>query len=125
MNNKGFTLVELLAVLVILITILTIAIPSITSSVEINKEYMLNKKIDIIETSMEVYVDLNKNKIKYTKFKEGNCSINIKKLTDSGILKDSDMLDSDGNEIKGYIYYDVVNKKNKYTNEKVGEDCNE
>ena len=125
MNNKGFTLVELLAVLVILITILTIAIPSITSSVERNKENMLNKKIDIIETSMEVYVDLYKNKIKYTKFKEGKCSINIKKLTDSGILKDSDMLDSDGNKIKGYIYYDVVNKKNKYTNEIVGEDCNE
>ena len=125
MNNKGFTLVELLAVLVILITILTIAIPSITSSVERNKENMLNKKIDIIETSMEAYVDLYKNKIKYTKFKVGKCSINIKKLTDSGILKDSDMLDSDGNEIKGYIYYDVVNKKNKYTNEKVGEDCNE
>lgn len=125
MNNKGFTLVELLAVLVILITILTIAIPSITSSVERNKENMLNKKIDIIETSMEAYVDLYKNKIKYTKFKEGKCSINIKKLTDSGILKDSDMLDSDGNEIKGYIYYDVDNKKNKYTNEKVGEDCNE
>lgn len=125
MNNKGFTLVELLAVLVILITILTIAIPSITSSVERNKENMLNKKIDIIETSMEAYVDLYKNKIKYTKFKEGKCSINIKKLTDSGILKDSDMLDSDGNKIKGYIYYDVVNKKNKYTNEIVGEDCNE
>lgn len=125
MNNKGFTLVELLAVLVILITILTIAIPSITSSVERNKENMLNKKIDIIETSMEAYVDLYKNKIKYTKFKDGKCSIDIKKLTDSGILKDSDMLDSDGNEIKGYIYYDKVNKKNKYTKEKVGEDCNE
>ena len=125
MNNKGFTLVELLAVLVILITILTIAIPGITSSVERNKENMLNKKIDIIETSMEAYVDLYKNKIKYTKFKEGKCSIDIKKLIDSGILKDSDMLDSDGNKIKGYIYYDVDNKKNKYTNEIVGEDCNE
>ena len=125
MNNKGFTLVELLAVLVILITILTIAIPGITSSVERNKENMLNKKIDIIETSMEAYVDLYKNKIKYTKFKVGECSIDIKKLIDSGILKDSDMLDSDGNKIKGYIYYDVDNKKNKYTNEIVGEDCNE
>ena len=32
LNNKGFTLVELLAVLAILITILLVAIPSITSS---------------------------------------------------------------------------------------------
>ena len=125
MNNKGFTLVELLAVLVILITILTIAIPSITSSVERNKENMLNKKIDIIETSMEAYVDLYKNKIDYISFKNGECSIDIKKLKDNDILKDSDMLDSDGNEIRGYIYYDTDNKKNKYTNGKVKEECNE
>lgn len=125
MNNKGFTLVELLAVLVILIIILTIAIPSITSSIERNKENMLSKKIDIIETSMEAYVDLYKNKIKYTEFKNGQCSINIIKLKDTGILKDSDMIDSDGNEIKGYIYYDISNKKNKYTKEIIGVDCNE
>ena len=40
LNNKGFTLIELLAVLVILVVIMSIAIPSITSSVERNKENM-------------------------------------------------------------------------------------
>ena len=38
MNNKGFTLIELLAVLAVMITILLIAIPSISSSIERNKD---------------------------------------------------------------------------------------
>ena len=57
-NNKGFTIIELLAVLVILITILLIGIPSITSTVERNKQNALNKKYDIIEAAGETYVNL-------------------------------------------------------------------
>lgn len=111
-NNKGFTLIELLAVLVILITILTIAIPSITSSVERNKENMLNKKIDIIETTMELYVSNYKNNFDYDKFINNTCCINISKLVDKGLLTNDDITDADGNKLDGSICY--VNKKYKY-----------
>ena len=37
-NNKGFTLIELLAVVVILLAITVVAIPSINSLIERNKE---------------------------------------------------------------------------------------
>ncbi len=102
-NNRGFTLIELLAVLVILITILTIAIPSITSSVERNKKNMLDKKINIIETAAEAYVELYKNSFDYNKFSMGNCCINIDDLISKNILKDSDILDADNEKIKGAI----------------------
>lgn len=60
-NNKGFTLVELLVVLVILTVIMAIAIPSITSTLERSKEKEKNSKIKLIESAAEIYVDKNKN----------------------------------------------------------------
>lgn len=60
-NNKGFTLVELLVVLVILTVIMAIAIPSITSTLERSKEKERNSKIKLIESAAEIYVDKNKN----------------------------------------------------------------
>lgn len=102
-NRKGFTLIELLAVLVILITILTIAIPSITSSVERNKKNMLDKKINIIETATEAYVELYKNSFKYDDFINGNCCINIDDLVNKNVLKDSDILDADNDKITGKV----------------------
>ena len=123
MNNKGFTLIELLAVLVILITILTIAIPSITSSVERNKKNMLNKKIDIIETGMELYVDTYKNSFDRNKFYNGYCCININKLVEKNILKDSDLYDSDNNKIEGHVCFDYYDNVLEYTSDEVIGEC--
>ena len=123
-NNKGFTLVELLAVLVILITILLIAIPSITSSVERNKKNMLNKKIDIIEAAAESYVNLYKNSINnYSLFKQGNCVININDIKEKGLLTNEDLLDSDSNSITGYILYETATKEYKYSKELSKGEC--
>lgn len=104
-DNKGFTIVELLAVLVILITILLIALPSITSTVERNKENMLNKKYDMFEASAETYVSLYKNKINYSSFINGNCVINLNDLVSKGLLTNEDLKDSNGKIIKGSIRY--------------------
>lgn len=120
-NNKGFTLIELLAVLVILVTILTIAIPSITSSVERNKESMLNKKIDIIETTMELYVSNYKNKFNYADFKSNNCCIDINKLVEKGLLTNDDITDANGNTIKGMVCYE--NKEYKYYDTNIKGEC--
>lgn len=122
MNNKGFTLVELLAVLVILITILTIAIPSITSSVERNKKNMLEKKINIIEVGMESYVEVYKNNFNNSDFYSGNCCIDIDKLVEKNILKESDLYDSDNKKIKGHVCYNSQ-KELEYTSDRVSGEC--
>lgn len=115
LNNKGFTLVELLAVLVILITILMIAIPSITSSVERNKQKALDKKIDIIEAAAETYVNQYKNKINYSSFKNGNCCIKLSDIKNSGILTIEDLKDSDNNEIVGSVCYNTTDRTYNYS----------
>lgn len=112
-NNKGFTLVELLAVLVVLITILLIAIPSITSSIERNKQKMLEKKYDMIEAAAESYVNLYKNSLDYSKFKSGNCGISIDKLKNVGLLTDEDLKDADNKDITGSVWYN--NNKYEYS----------
>ena len=56
LNRNGFTLVEVLAVLVILSAIMGIALPSITSSLERNEEKQNKSKIKMIESFAEIYV---------------------------------------------------------------------
>ena len=118
LNNKGFTLVELLAVLVILVTILLIAIPSITSSVERNKQKLKDKKIDIIEVAAESYVNLYKNNINYTSFKAGSCGIDVSKIVGVGLLTNEDIKDSDNNSLDGSVWY--INNKYEYKSETGG-----
>ena len=104
MNNKGFTLVELLAVLVVLTTILLIAIPSITSSVERNKEKIRNKKINIIENAGYQYAKKYKNVIpEYNEFINGSCYIDINDIKNVGLISDEDRKDADDNIISGYL----------------------
>ena len=125
-NNKGFTMVELLAVLVILITIMLIAIPSITSSVERNKQKMLEKKYDIIESAAEAYINLYKNKLgsNYTKFINGQCGINVTNLVEVGLLTTEDLTDADDNQITGIVKYDDDDNGHKvYVFVDEGESC--
>ena len=63
LNNKGFTLVELLAVLVILVVIMSIAIPSISSSLERSKGKQEESKHKILESAAELYVTDHRNSI--------------------------------------------------------------
>ena len=118
LNNKGFTLVELLAVLVILVTILTIAIPSITSSVERNKANMLEKKYKIIEAQAEIFADMYKNKfLNYSSFinDDDGCCINISDIKDNGLLTDEDLKDANGNQINGFVCYNSSAKTYNYS----------
>ena len=58
MNNKGFTLVEMLAVVVILGIILGIATTSVLSAIETSKEESEKVFVDKIETAVESYINL-------------------------------------------------------------------
>lgn len=63
LNKKGFTLVELLVVLVLLAVIMTIAIPSVTSSIERSKDKQKNSKIELLVSAAELYADRHRNSI--------------------------------------------------------------
>lgn len=112
-NNKGFTLVELLAVIVILLAISVIAIPNITASLERNKNKMSESQKKLIASSAELYISENKNAITYySSFVAGTCCLSINTLESMGYLSSDDLKDANGNVISGYINY--INNKYEF-----------
>ncbi len=59
MNNKGFTLVELLAVLVILSLLITIAVPSVSRIMLSINESMYCEKVSNLESAARLYAEDN------------------------------------------------------------------
>lgn len=102
MKNKGFTLVELLAVLVLISLVMVIAIPGIFKMRDRMNEKTLNAKIESIESAAIMHVQNNSNKYKsyfgecttngtHCECTNNKCKykfvINIKDLIKSGDLK--------------------------------------
>ena len=93
MNNKGFTLVELLAVVVVLLLISTIAISSINSAVERNKIKQNATKKTVIESYAKLYYEEHR-----TTLSIGDC-IFVGDLN----LSESEREDADGNTFNGSV----------------------
>lgn len=114
LNNKGFTLVELLAVIVILLAISMVAIPNITASLEKNKNKLSDSQKKIIVSSAELFISENKNSLGYySNFMNGACCLSTDTLKDNNYITDEDLKDSNGNTLVGYINY--VNSKYEFT----------
>ena len=80
-NNQGFTLVELLAVIVVLAIVITIAVPSTMRVSNKIKENMFCTKIGFIENAAELYGEDKKDSINEID------TIPVKELVDKGYLK--------------------------------------
>ena len=87
LNKRGFTLVELLVVIVILGVIMSIAIPSITSSIERSKDKQKTQIINLIVSAGELYVDKHKNTVQQGK------SITLDDLIEDGLITKEEMKD--------------------------------
>jgi len=110
LNNKGFTLVELLAVLVILVAIMGIAIPSISSSLERTEDKQNQARYQVLESYAELYVADNKNAIYQKLGTNSSCAILIQTLIDDGVATAEEAEDVDGNSLSGhYIIFDKTN----------------
>ena len=94
LNRKGFTLVELLAVVVILLAISVIAVSSISSAIERNKVKQNEAKIEIILSYAKLYYEEHKNT-------ETDGCIDLYQLD----LSDAERVDADGNDFRGVVTY--------------------
>lgn len=107
MNKKGFTLTELLAVIVILGVLLTIAVPSVLYINDLLKDNMYDKKLKFIEQAAQLYGQDNADYIPET---AGGIDIKVKELRDSGYVdKDNDKGDVLDPRNNRNMICDVVN----------------
>ncbi len=102
--KKGFTLVELLAVIVIIALLATIAVPSAINISNSIKKDMYCEKIDMILTSAESWGNSHLKQLK----QDGSCYLNktLADLVEEGIVKK----ENEKTSPTGYI-------SNPYTNE--------
>lgn len=93
MNKKGFTLIELIAALVIIALISTIVIINLDSVVnQTNSRKEADFKTDL-EKAACVYIDLQANaSYKNTCYSSGTCNVTVAQLISGGIIT-SDMED--------------------------------
>ena len=92
LNKKGFTLVELLVVLVILAVIMSIAIPSVTSSIERSKQKEYDAKVKLIVSAAELYFDKHRNTYPISSG-DTTYKVNISKLIEEKYLTEEEAKD--------------------------------
>lgn len=116
-NKKGFTIVELLAVIVVLSVVISIAVPVINSSIRKSKEKAYSTKLEIISKQAKQYAQEEEDFL-YESSKKYNgyvCNIvSVSDLVSAGYVDANDKDIFDGS-------HDVVNPKTgeSMMNEKV------
>ena len=85
MKNNGFTLVEVLAVIVILGILITVAVPNVINTSKNTRENMYQSKVDMIEKAAQLYAQDNYDIINEINTKTKK--ITITELLNSNYLK--------------------------------------
>lgn len=113
LDNRGFTLVELLAVVAILVVIMVIAIPNISSSIERSNDKKNSAMEKVLKSEAELYVSKHKASINASASNE--CYISVDSLVDEGYISFDDL---DGYENgclvyngTSYVYYEFSDSK--------------
>lgn len=86
MDNKGFTLVELLAVIVILISISFVAVGGISSSLEKRNEKECEEQRELAISAAKMYFSLNNEDIT-------SSSVYVKTLIENNYFSDDSKVD--------------------------------
>lgn len=106
LKKNGFTLVELLAVLVILAVILIVALPSITSSLNKSDEEALEKRKQMILSEAELKLD----DASKANLRTNACSYSVSDLINMDIISEVDGKDQNGNVIDMCVGYNINNE---------------
>lgn len=99
--KKGFTLIELMGVIIILALLLTLSLPSIINFVKSSNDKTDKINLDLIYSATDSYISENKND--YPRIKENVYCIPLKDLVEDNKLK-SPIKFSDSDE-------DITDKK--------------
>ena len=113
MKSKGFTLVELLAVLVILGIILTIVTTSVFRILEDSKDSAYDSQLEMIKSSVKEYVSDNKRTL--FEDKDAIC-VSISDLYVEKYINEKvdDPRESDGTKLSEFLGYAVVRNEKSF-----------
>lgn len=114
MNKKGFTLIELIAVITIIALLAVIIVPTINSSISNSKQAAYETQISQIEDAAKKYMINNSELLPNS----GNTTkININTLVKEGFLskKDNKIINPiNNNEMNGCIHINYSEEYNQY-----------
>ena len=114
-DNRGFTIIELVAVIAILLIIMAIAMPSITALLGRTEEKISKEKEKAFISAAREYVSNNYNSLSLDS--NNKCYIPLSYLNSKGYLSNNSYKDTDGNAYTGnitYKYNNGVNDEYKY-----------
>ena len=86
MNKKGFTLVELLAVIAILAILLTIVVPSVFRIMDDYRSDSYDVMVDMLEGASRLYVSRNRVEVEYVLNQNDVYEITVDDLIKTGLL---------------------------------------
>ncbi len=90
--QKGFTLIELVMVILILGVLALITVPTINSIITDSREKSYNKQIELIEKSANTYMSMPSHSLELPKQGDATCYVTIEMLQNAGLLSDEDIL---------------------------------
>ena len=116
MNNKGFTLIELIVTIALLAIILTISFVSITAVINSNKEEQCNNLVNSIKSASEEYVSDNRYNSKFIKsVKNKSITIDGSYLVNNNYLNGSIVNPFNNKEIDASSIKLTITLNNDYT----------
>jgi len=99
--KKGFTLIEILGVMVLLGVLALITVPIVNTLIKNSKESALNETIKLLEASAYNYS--NENSLEYS---SQTRILQISKLKETGYIKNEEIINPvTEEELKGCIFY--------------------
>ena len=116
MTKNGFTLVEIIAVLVIMSILLTLTVPAVLNNVDRKKRSEHDSIIEEIETSAKLYINQNKDVAAYIS-SAGEININYQTLVSEGLVKANQIDPLTNEQWTSESYVNVKYQDNKYITE--------
>ncbi|MBR3897792.1 MAG: prepilin-type N-terminal cleavage/methylation domain-containing protein [Bacilli bacterium] len=110
MKNKGFTLVELLAVIVMIAIVASISVPIIISVINDSRAKSYDRQVEMIKDAAERYV--NENALEFSENK-----VSVETLKSTGYLKADKIKNPKrpSEELNGCVNITSSGNKNTYT----------